>query len=71
MSVLNDEPGTVHVRSKYTYNNAVSDDVLSAHTIFIGREGRLHWHPGYTKTWVTRKAMKDRKSVQLGALSVW
>ena len=37
------EPGTVCVRSKYTYHNVIDNDVLSAHTILmpvlVGKEG--------------------------------
>ena len=39
----NDEPETVCVRSKYTYHNVVSNDVLSTHALSMcilgGREG--------------------------------
>ena len=39
----NDEPGTVHARSEYTYHDIINNDVLSSHAIsmpvLVGKEG--------------------------------
>ena len=69
---LNDEPGSVHVRSEYTYHIVMSHDAerarsLNAHPCWKGG----CWHPKYPKTQVTRKGVTDNKPVQLGIMSGW
>ena len=73
---LNDEPGSMRVRSKYTYDIVMSnDDVclcsVNAHPCWKGGRGHVGILPGYPKTQVTKKAVMDSKPVQLGILSGW